>query len=125
MGSVVDPSERSVGEGMKKSVVLAVLCAVSLAGCATAKSRFEGLSAGATKTQVIQAMGACPNSSLERGEYVALTYNNKMLSFFQWQASTYTFILKDGQVVEFGEGTAAPAGTDVAPTFVLQPPAKG
>ena len=107
-----------------KALVLA-LCAVSLAGCATQKAGYQSLAPGATKAQVIEAMGSCPNATLDQGKYVALTYNNRMLSFFQWNAATYTFILKDGQLVEFGVGTAAQAGTAAEPKLVVKPPLKG
>lgn len=105
-------------------VLVLALGVLALSACATAKAGYATIAPGATKEQIIRAMDACPSSIADRGPYEALTYSNRMLSFFQWEAATYTFILKDGALVQFGEGTAVAAGTNAAPTFVLKPPVK-
>jgi hypothetical protein len=106
-------------------VLVLALGVLALSACASAKAGYGGLKPGVTKDQVIMAMDACPTSVVDRGRYEAMTYSNRMLSFFQWEAATYTFILRDGVLVQFGEGTAVATVTNAEPSFELKPPVKG
>jgi hypothetical protein len=102
--------------------LLLVLPALLLAACATYGQRFDSLAVGASREQVLKAMEGCPSSTQKAGRYEAIVYANRMPHFFQWAPATYTFILKDGVVVEFGEGTPRQRGVGDDATMILITP---
>jgi hypothetical protein len=102
--------------------LLFVVPALLLAGCATYGQRFDALQAGAPREQVLKTMEGCPSSTQKAGRYEAIVYNDRMPHFFQWSPATYTFILRDGVLVEFGEGTPRQTGVGDDATLELVPP---
>jgi hypothetical protein len=101
--------------------LLLAAAALGLSACGTFGPSYSDLKPGATKAQVIAAMSGCPSTVVKRGNYEARTYAARMPSFFQWAPSTYTFILKDDVLVQFGEGTAREAATADGPGYELVP----
>jgi hypothetical protein len=83
---------------------------------------FDRLEPGAPREQVLRAMEGCPSTTQKAGRYEAFVFNDRMPRFFQWAPGTYTFILRDGVLVEFGEGTPRQQGTAEEPTLVLVRP---
>jgi hypothetical protein len=85
---------------------------------------FERLEPGAPREQVLRTMEGCPSSTQKAGRYEAFVFSDRMPRFFQWAPGTYTFILRDGVLVEFGEGTPRQEGPAEEPRLVLVPPAQ-
>ena len=102
--------------------LLYALPALLLAACATYGERYNSLAVGAPRENVLAAMEGCPSSTQKAGRYEAIVYANRMPHFFQWSPATYTFILRDGVLVEFGEGTVRQQGVGDDATLVLVPP---
>ncbi|HEX5005670.1 MAG TPA: hypothetical protein VFV70_01075 [Hyphomonadaceae bacterium] len=103
--------------------LLFALPALLLAACATYGQRLDALAVGATRGQVLDAMEGCPSSTQKAGKYEAFVYANRMPHFFQWSPATYSFILKDGVLVEFGEGDVRQQGVGDDATLTLVKPA--
>ena len=101
-----------------RCLVLAI-SALVLSGCVALGGGYDRLEPGATRAQVLKSMEGCPNNTQVAGRYEAIVYSNRMPHFFQWAPATYTFILKDGVLLEYGEGVPLPQGTPEAPTLVL------
>ena len=102
-------------------LLILIPAVLALSACGTFGPRYSDIKTGMTKAQVVAAMHGCPNTTVTKGSYEARTYTGRMPNFFQWGPSTYTFILKDGVLVEFGEGTALEQATPDGPKFVLAP----
>jgi hypothetical protein len=107
--------------------LLFVLPALLLSACATYGERYNSLAVGAQREQVLKTMEGCPSSTQKAGRYEAIVYANRMPHFFQWSPATYTFILRDGVLVEFGEGTVRQQGVgdDARLELVPAAPAAG
>ncbi len=101
--------------------LLFVLPLFLLSGCISIGG-FDRLAPGASREQVTRTMEGCPTSTQKAGRYEAIVYADRMPRFFQWAPATYTFILRDGALVEFGEGTPRQQGTPDNPTLVLVRP---
>ena len=93
-----------------------------LTACATYGQRYNSLAVGAPREQVLKTMEGCPSTTQKAGRYEAIVYANRMPHFFQWSPATYTFILRDGVLVEFGEGTPNQKGVGDDATLVLVKP---
>jgi hypothetical protein len=102
--------------------LLFALPALLLAGCISFGGKYDRLAAGSPREQVLDAMEGCPSSTQKAGRYEAIVYANRMPHFFQWAPSTYTFILRDGVLVEYGEGTPRQQGVGDDATLVLVKP---
>ena len=102
--------------------LLFAMSALLLSGCVSFGGGMDSLTPGAPRAQVMRSMEGCPTTTQTVGRYEALVYANRMPSFFQWAPATYTFILRDGALVEFGEGTPVQKGTRDNPTLELAPP---
>jgi hypothetical protein len=102
--------------------LLIALPILLLSACATYGQRYDSIAVGAHREQVLDAMEGCPSSTQKAGRYEAIVYANRMPHFFQWSPATYSFILKDGVLVEFGEGTVRRQGVGDDATLVLVPP---
>ena len=111
-------------EWLRETSVKILLFALPLllAGCISFGGNYDRLAAGAPREQVLKSMEGCPTSTQKAGRYEALVYANRMPYFFQWAPGTYTFILRDGALVEFGEGSPRQQGTVDDPTLVLVRP---
>ena len=104
--------------------LLFALPALLLAGCVSFGGGYDSLAEGASREQVLKAMENCPSTTEKAGRYEAIVYNNRMPHFFQWAPGTYTFILRDGVLVEFGEGRPRRQGTPEDPVLVLVRPSQ-
>jgi hypothetical protein len=104
-----------------KPLILA-LPVLLLSGCISFGGGYDRLAAGAPREQVLKVMEGCPSTTHKAGRYEAIVYNDRMPHFFQWAPSTYTFILRDGVLVEYGEGRPRQQGTPEDPVLVLVPP---
>ena len=102
--------------------LLFLLPLLLLSACATYGERYNSLAAGQPREAVLKSMEGCPSSTQKAGRYEAIVYANRMPHFFQWSPATYTFILRDGVLVEFGEGTPSQTGVGDDATLVLVPP---
>jgi hypothetical protein len=111
---------------MKHLLLLPAALALSaclLSACISFGPSYSSLKPGSTKADVISAMGGCPATLAAKGGYEARTYTNKMPHIFQWGPANYTFILKDGVLVQFGEGSFQEQTVGGETKYVLVPPA--
>jgi hypothetical protein len=74
---------------------------------------------GMTKAEVISTLGN-PDGFQTAGEYEALKYANRLMSGWSWDRTDYFVILKDDQVVEYGNGEVRQSNTSTG-TLVLIP----
>ncbi len=85
---------------MKNFVMIIIL--VSLVGCATGE-KMSRLTEGMTKSEVIDVLG--DSDGFQRlGDYEALKYNHRLVTGWAWDMADYNVIVKDGKVVEYGQG---------------------
>lgn len=106
--------------GMK--FVVPALALLISGGCVSFSNGYHDIKVGMSEAQVKGAMRSCPNVSGETGRYKSMTYLNRMDDFFQWAPSNYTFIFKDGALVEFGEGAPVAIKTNGEECLKLLPP---
>lgn len=85
---------------MRKSIL--ILLVSILAGCATGES-ISRLGPGMNRAQVDAVMGS-PDGYQQRDGYEILKYSNRLMSGWSWDRSDYFILMKDGQVVEYGNG---------------------
>lgn len=81
---------------------LAFGVAVLLSGCATGEN-IARLEPGMTRPQVDSVMGR-PDGYQQRDGYEILKYSNRLMSGWSWDRSDYVVLMKDGHVVEYGNG---------------------
>jgi hypothetical protein len=106
--------------GMK--FIVPALALLMSSGCVSFHNGYHDIKVGMSEAQVKGAMRSCPNVSGETGRYKSMTYLNRMDDFFQWAPSNYTFIFKDGVLVEFGEGAPVATKTNGEEGLKLLPP---
>jgi hypothetical protein len=80
----------------------AILCVVSLVGCATGEL-MSSLRPGMSKEEVTGVLGN-PDGFQSRGEYESLRYSHRLITGWAWDRADYFVILKDNRVVEYGTG---------------------
>lgn len=85
---------------MKKIVLIVFL--FGLMGCATGE-KMSRLKEGMTKSEVVDVLGA-PDGFQRSGEYEALKYNHRLVTGWAWDRADYNIIMKDGKLVEYGQG---------------------
>lgn len=85
---------------MRKIIVLIIIGC--LAGCATGE-KMSRLKEGMTKTEVIDVLGD-PDGFQRSGDYEAMKYNHRLVTGWAWDRADYNVILKEGKVVEYGQG---------------------
>jgi hypothetical protein len=85
-----------------RSVVLAGLGMLLLAGCATGE-KMRRLDVGMDRQTVERQMGR-PDGFSEQDGYRVLTYKNRLMSGWSWDRADYQVLMKDGRVVQYGPG---------------------
>lgn len=85
---------------MKKLIAFIIIAC--LAGCATGE-KMSRLKEGMTKSEVVDVLGD-PDGFQRSGDYEALKYNHRLVTGWAWDRADYNVILKDGKVVEYGQG---------------------
>lgn len=83
-----------------------------LSGCITGESVRGNIGEGSSKQQVISELGN-PDGFKRYGDYEALMYTNRLISGWSWDRTDYTFIFKDGVVVEYGTGEVRQNGPNM------------
>lgn len=83
-----------------------------LSGCITGETVRGDIQEGSSKELVISKLGN-PDGFKRYGEYEALLYTNRLISGWSWDKTDYTFILKNGKVVEYGTGEVRQNGPNM------------
>lgn len=78
------------------------LVAILMAGCVTGQS-VRQLSPGMSRAEVVAIMGA-PDGIQASGNVEVLKYANRLMSGFSWDTTDYFITLREGRVVEYGNG---------------------
>lgn len=86
-----------------KRIITVIFLAFSIVACATGELVRGGVREGMTKSEVISLLGN-PDGFKRAGEQEALLYTNRLISGWSWDRTDYTVILKNGHVVEYGNG---------------------
>jgi hypothetical protein len=108
-------------ERVLKRLTIALLCALTLASCATGKT--TPLREGLTKVEVINAIGN-PDGFQRSGDYEALHYVDHQVNGWlltnglNVEKIDYSVILKNDRVVQYGQGRIIERGAN-EPPFVL------
>ena len=87
-------------DGMKKALL--VLMIALLSGCATGEKASK-LEPGMSRAQLDAVMGR-PDGYQQRDGYEILKYSNRLMSGWSWDRTDYVVLMKDGRVVEYGNG---------------------
>ena len=85
---------------MKLAIV--ILVTSLLAGCVSGNT-VRGLDPGMSQEQVTRIMGK-PDGFKQRGEYITYEYTNLLISGWSWDRTDYSFIFKNGKLIEYGPG---------------------
>ena len=85
---------------MHKIAVLVL--SLLLISCATGE-KVTRLDPGMSQDRVVQIMGK-PDGFQQRGEYTIYKYTNRLISGWSWDRTDYSFIFKDGKLIENGAG---------------------
>ncbi len=85
---------------MHKIAVLVLF--LLLISCATGE-KVTRLDPGMSQDRVVQIMGK-PDGFQQRGEYTIYKYTNRLISGWSWDRTDYSFIFKDGKLIEYGAG---------------------
>ena len=85
---------------MHKIAVLVL--SLLLISCATGE-KVTRLDPGMSQDRVVQIMGK-PDGFQQRGEYTIYKYTNRLISGWSWDRTDYSFIFKDGKLIEYGAG---------------------
>lgn len=86
---------------MQKLVVL--FLALFLVGCVVTGEKVTRLDPGMSQEQVTKIMGK-PDGFQQRGGYTIYKYTNRLISGWSWDRADYSFIFKDGKLIEYGAG---------------------
>ncbi|GAB1718445.1 MAG: hypothetical protein NTAFB09_01760 [Nitrosospira sp.] len=110
-------------ERIFKYRIVALLCALSLVSCAT---KTAALREGLTRAEVINTIGN-PDGFQRAGNYEALHYIDRQIngwlftSGFNVEKVDYGVILKNDQVVQYGQGRVIERGGSEPPfTLIYQ-----
>ena len=80
-----------------------ILVTTLLAGCVSGHQVRGGVNPGMSQEQVTRIMGK-PDGFKQRGEYTTYKYTNVLISGWSWDRTDYTFIFKNGKLIEYGNG---------------------
>ena len=86
---------------MMYKIVVLILTLV-LGGCVTGEKATR-VNPGMSQEQVVQVMGK-PDGFQQRGEHTVYKYTNRLISGWSWYRADYSFIFKDGKLIEYGAG---------------------
>ncbi len=79
-----------------------ILVTALLAGCISGH-QVRALDPGMTQDEVTQILGK-PDGFKQRGEYITYKYTNILISGWSWDRTDYSFIFKNGKLIEYGPG---------------------
>lgn len=82
--------------------IIVIVLALVLGGCVTGE-KVTQLDPGMSQEQVTQIIGK-PDGFQKRGEYTVYKYTNRLISGWSWDRADYSFIFKDGKLIEYGAG---------------------
>jgi hypothetical protein len=85
---------------MHKLIVL--FFALFLVGCITGEN-VTRLEPGMSQNQVSKIMGK-PDGFKQKDGYTIYTYTNRLISGWSWDRADYSFIFKNGKLIEYGAG---------------------
>ncbi len=85
---------------MHKVVVIAL--SLVLFGCVTGE-KVTRIDPGMSQEDVVRIMGK-PDGFQQRGEYTIYKYTNRLISGWSWDRTDYSFIFKEGMLIEYGAG---------------------
>jgi len=85
-----------------RNKILLLLSMTLLFGCATGE-KMSSLREGMTKGEVVGILGN-PDGFQRLGDYESFKFNHRMVTGWAWDRADYNVVLKDGKVIEWGQG---------------------
>ena len=100
--------------------MIAIVLVFVAAGCVTGQQMSQ-LTPGMTSDEVVEKLGKYDGYK-QTGEYEILNWNHKLTSGWSWDRADYHVVLKDGLVVEWGQGVVRERTVQGVHTVVLLQP---
>ena len=85
-----------------RHLLAAIFVFICLPACTTGE-RISDIRPGMTPQQVKRILGE-PDGYKKNGDIEAFTYANRLISGWSWDRADYSFLFKDGGLLEYGPG---------------------